>query len=227
MKTLFITGTGTGIGKTWVTRGLAKGLFDAGIRVAAIKPIETGVDDVAYDAAALAKACGQPDLARAAGFYRAKAPLSPLAASLEGEAACPSPKQLGTHCRAASLGAQLLLVEGAGGIKVPLDAAYTNADLIRELDATAILVAPNELGVLSHVLTAIDSARVESVRIGAIVLVDRLDGDLASRTNARILEAKTGFDVFVMPPTVDDDDALASACKTSKLLERAERFAKA
>lgn len=195
--------------------------------MAAVKPIETGVDNVAHDAEALAKACAQPELARALGFYRAKAPLSPLAASLEGEAACPSPKQLAADCRAASSTAKLLIVEGAGGLKVPLDGAYTTADLIRELEATAILVAPNELGVLSHVLTAIDSARVESVRVGAIVLVDRREPDLASRTNARILEAKTGLTVFVFPQTEDNDDALASACRNSGLLERAERFAKA
>jgi dethiobiotin synthetase len=67
-RVLFISGTGTGVGKTWVTRGLARALVRDGVDAVAIKPIETGCDPAPADAVALARACRRPELASAPGL---------------------------------------------------------------------------------------------------------------------------------------------------------------
>ena len=82
MKGLFISGASTGVGKTFVTRSLAAALTAQNRRVAAIKPVETGMkDEASSDAAALARACGRPEVANDPGFYRGKLAVSPYAAT--------------------------------------------------------------------------------------------------------------------------------------------------
>ncbi|MDD9934512.1 MAG: dethiobiotin synthase, partial [Myxococcales bacterium] len=76
----FVTGVGTGVGKTYISRGLTRALADSGRSVAAIKPLETGVAPDPLDARALARACGRPELATAPGLYRVAPPLAPHAA---------------------------------------------------------------------------------------------------------------------------------------------------
>ena len=84
MKGAFITATGTGVGKTWLASALATACVQRGKRVAAIKPIETGVNPDPVDALALARACGNESLANAPGLYRAKEPLAPYAIEKRG-----------------------------------------------------------------------------------------------------------------------------------------------
>jgi dethiobiotin synthetase len=74
---VFVSGTGTGVGKTAVAAALARALVARGERVAAIKPIETGVDGAAADAVALSEACGRPELAHDRRWIRARLPASP------------------------------------------------------------------------------------------------------------------------------------------------------
>jgi len=82
---LFVGGTGTGVGKTYVARALARALSrEAGRAVAALKPLETGCDPDPLDALALAGACGRPELAHHRGLYRVPPPLAPYAATLGG-----------------------------------------------------------------------------------------------------------------------------------------------
>ncbi|HEX6239279.1 MAG TPA: dethiobiotin synthase, partial [Polyangiales bacterium] len=119
----------------------------------------------------------------------------------------------------ASRGAELTLVEGAGGLLVPLDRHVTMAELAAALGLPVLLVAPNALGVLSTVLCAAESARERSLEIRAVVLVDA-EGpeDPSVHTNARILDERLGTPVFEFPRTPDSDEALANAAITSGLL---------
>jgi len=208
-RRLFITGTGTGVGKTWVTRGLARAWTQAGRRVVAIKPVETGCAPDSADAIALARACGRPELAQAPGLHRGRAPLAPWAATLEGEPA-PDFEALVDSTAALCAGADIALIEGAGGLLVPLDADRDMADLARALDAELVLVGDDRLGVLSHVLTAADAARSRGLRIRAVVLT-RAHPDPSQRTNARILGARLPCPVVPFPAAPDDDDVLAAA----------------
>ncbi len=224
----FITGTGTGIGKTFLTRGLARALARRGRRVAAIKPLETGCTPNPLDALALARACGRPDLSTAPGLYRARLPLAPAAATMEGEPPPPSVTALTRTIAAIAGDAEITLVEGAGGLLVPLDPHHTMADLARALSLPLFLVARDGLGVLSHALTAWECATRRALSVAGLVLVSAGADpvDVSSRTNRRILEERLGdTPVLSFPSTPDDDNALADAADASGLTDLDRRIA--
>jgi dethiobiotin synthetase len=221
MRGIFVSGTGTGVGKTFVTRAIAAALHASGKRVAAIKPVETGVlGDRALDAASLAQASGRPELAQARGFYRHEMPLAPYAASLETGTPPPSVRALVDAVHQAARGSEIALVEGAGGLFVPIDRRDTMAELVAALGLPLLLVAPNALGVLSTALTTAECARQRGIELRGIVLVDpRSEAeDPSVRTNARILDERLGAPVFEFPQTDDSDEALAVAAANSGLL---------
>jgi dethiobiotin synthetase len=201
---LFITGTGTGVGKTWLTRGLARAIARRTQRVLAIKPIETGDGT---DAQLIARAAGHGQLE---GFYRAHAPLAPLAAVLEGEVG-PDLDTIVHGIRA--LEADVKLVEGAGGLLSPLDSTRDNADLAASLAAPLLLVARDELGVLSALRTTFECADARGLAVRACVLTRGATLDDSTRTNTRILEAKIPRPILTFAPVGEDDDALADAAE--------------
>jgi dethiobiotin synthetase len=190
MKGAFITATGTGVGKTWIAAALARACVQRGKRVAAIKPIETGVDPEPLDAIALAKACGNDVLASAPGLYRAAPALAPYAVEKRGGPSVGSLRALSKRVRELGGDADYTIVEGAGGVLVPLDREHTIADLAALLDLQTVVVARNELGVLSYTLTAIEALRKRKISVRAIVLnhVDRsVSGDQSRTSNADVL----------------------------------------
>jgi dethiobiotin synthetase len=219
MKGIFVSGINTGVGKTFVTRALAAALRGTGRKVAALKPIETGAAEQASDALALARAAGRPELAEVRGFYRHALPLSPYAASLESGDPPPKIRALVDAVHQAARGSDVTLVEGAGGLLVPIDRRETIADLIAALGVPLLLVAPNNLGVLSAVFSTAESARSRRIELRAIVLVDPSEPDASSRTNARIIDERLGVPVFEFPNTKDDDEALAISAASSGLLD--------
>ena len=190
MKGAFVTATGTGTGKTWLATALTKAAVQRGKQVAAIKPIETGVDPEPLDALSLARACGDESLAHAEGLYRAKEPLAPYAVEKRGGPAVGSIRMIAKRVRELAKGAEYAIVEGAGGVLVPLDGKHTIADLAASLDLSTVLVARNALGVLSYTLTAVEALRKRNVSVHAIVLnhVDRkYASDLSRTSNADVL----------------------------------------
>jgi len=222
----FVTGTGTGAGKTLLTRGLALSLVSQGRRVAALKPIETGWSgEAGSDAEALARAVGHPEFVNAAGFYRAAPPLAPAAVTLAGGAKAPAPDVLAAAVRRAAAGFELCLVEGAGGLLVPLDSDHTLADLALSLGLPLLVAAPDGLGVLSHVLTASESAQRRGLAIAAVVLMQIDGGPDASRdesrnTNREILASRLPCPVLRFSHLSDhSDQALIAATQHSGLLD--------
>lgn len=227
MRTLFITATGTGVGKTWVTRGLASALVARGECVVAVKPYETGCAPDALDALAIAAAAGERDPRRTAdakGLYRARSPVAPYAATLLGEASPPPLDAMVARVRglAEDVDADVLLVEGAGGLLVPVDATHDFADFAEALGAPLLLVARDGLGVLSHTLTAHTVAQSRGLEVAAIALVhhDVGDDDPSRTHNARILAERTRVPVVTIPPCPDTNPALADAIISSGLLPR-------
>jgi dethiobiotin synthetase len=215
MNELFVTATGTGVGKTWLTRGLAAALRRRGRAVAAVKPIETGCAPDPLDALALARACGRPALARAEGLYRARPPLAPYAATLAGEPAFAFERVLdATRRLVASEAVEVALVEGAGGLLVPLDASRTVADLIAALDCPLVLVTRDELGVLSYTLTAAAVAAQRGLPIRAVVLSPGDDvSDVSPKSNRAILAERLSCPVLPYAPAGGADEALADAAE--------------
>lgn len=176
MPAIFITATGTEIGKTFVAAGLIRCLRRRGRGIAALKPVVSGFNADAgagSDPAVLLKALGRKpsEVAIAAiAPWRFSAPLSPdVAAVLEGKPIDFS--ALVGFCEAEIAAAEdMLVIEGIGGLMTPLDAQATVLDLIEALRIPIILVAGTYLGTLSHVLTAFEVATDRGLDITALVL---------------------------------------------------------
>ena len=224
MKGAFITATGTGVGKTWVASALARACVQRGTRVAAIKPIESGVDPEPRDAIELGRACGNESLATAEGLYRAKEPLAPYAIEKRGGPAVGSLRAMTKRIRELAKDADYTIVEGVGGVLVPLDRERTIADLAAQLDLQTVVVARNELGVLSFTLTAIEALRKRKVSVRAIVLnhVDRgTRSDISRSSNADVLSDYLPRIPIVRVPRVqspaDMIDAAGELCRILKI----------
>ena len=181
MPGLFITGTGTDVGKTYVTAALVRTLIAEGRAVDVLKPVVSGFDPEApqgSDPAVLLEALGRPWSQAALermSPWRFAAPLSPpLAARLEG-AALEADAVIGLcRNRLAKAGDTLLLIEGAGGVMSPLDDNRTMLDLAAALGLPTLLVAGSYLGTLSHTLTARLALASAGVDLAAIVVSESL-----------------------------------------------------
>jgi dethiobiotin synthetase len=178
----FITAAGTDSGKTFVAEGLARALRAQGKPVRALKPVMSGYAERAAadsDAGRLLAACGlqatAPNVA-AVSPWRFAAPLSPdRAAVLEGRDI--DFGSLVDWCRAEMvLNDDALLIEGIGGVMVPLDVRHTVRDWIAALRLPALLVAGTYLGAVSHTLSALAALREVGVRPAAIVVNESQGG---------------------------------------------------
>lgn len=220
---VFVTATGTDVGKTLVSRGLVLGLRRRGIRIAAIKPLETGCVPCPKDAELLARASGAPELAHDPAWYRVAPSLAPYAVELSGLAAPPDVPAMLERTRAIAMHFDALLVEGAGGLLVPLDRTSSMADLARDFQLPLLLVADDRLGVLSHVLTAYEAAQRRDLPVLAVVLNrcgSSIDESMA--TNREILVERIECPVLSFPHVErdddDDDDSIANATEESGLV---------
>ncbi len=196
MKSIvFITGTGTGAGKTVLTALLAEFCRGRGLRVAAFKPVCSGGRE---DARILRAAVGGTltlDQINPWHFRAAIAPL--LAARKERKRLRLAP--VVAHIRAVGEDFDLVMIEGAGGLLSPLGAGFNSRDLISALGATPILVAPNQLGVVNHVLLTLE-ALPEPLRTRAkVVLMTPAKPDPATSSNARLLNQLSGHPVGRLP----------------------------
>jgi dethiobiotin synthetase len=160
---IFITGTGTEVGKTFVAASLIRHLRSMGRTVEAIKPVVSGFDPeqlAANDPGVLLQALGfpatLPNVERISP-WRFRAALSPdAAARLEGRRI--DVDEVVAFCQSAIAQRQeILLIEGVGGIMVPLDEQRTILDVMMALQLPLILVAGSYLGTISHTLTALDA----------------------------------------------------------------------
>jgi dethiobiotin synthetase len=174
MGGLLVTGTDTGVGKTTVACALVAGLGDRGVRVAVWKPVETGWESEAAarsDAARLRAASARNDALDVVCPYRFRAPLAPaVAARAEGVAI--DLERLEALYRQRLSSADVVVVESAGGLLVPLVARTTYADVARRLDLAVLIVAANRLGVVNHAALTARVARAAGLRVLGFVLND-------------------------------------------------------
>jgi dethiobiotin synthetase len=176
MRSFFVTGTGTNIGKTYVTAGIIRAARKVGRKASAVKPILSGYDAAKpqiSDAGLLLEAMGKPVSAQSVAAispWRYTAAISPdMSAAWEGRSI--NLPQVMTFCRAAvGSASDLILVEGVGGAMVPLDAWHTVRDWIAGLHMPALLVAGSYLGAISHILTAAEALMTRGITIAAIVI---------------------------------------------------------
>jgi len=218
----FVTSTGTSVGKTLVTRALLHALRARGMRVAGLKPIETGCAPAPQDAMALAEASGRMTLAHSPRWYRAEQPSAPYAVELETGFPAPRIDALVAEIEVIASAHDVVLVEGAGGLLVPLDRDHTMVDFARALGLPLLMIADDRLGVLSHVLTAVEAADRRGLSISALVLNQStaLDPtDISVRTNRAILAERLSMPVLQLPHVSQaQPDVLAAAAEQSGLL---------
>jgi len=206
MKTrgLFITGTDTGVGKTWVTAMALRDLKADGVTAGAYKPAVTGsvTDDAGVerwtDVERLAEALGAEWPLERISPQRFTAPLAPpTAAAREG-------RQVDARLLRDGAGwwngrVELLLVEGVGGLLCPLSDSDNVADLAVDLEFPLLIVAGAGLGTINHTLLTVEAARQRDLVVAGVVLnqYEPLDpGDRSIETNAVDIEARTGIPVL-------------------------------
>jgi dethiobiotin synthetase len=176
MASVFITASGTDVGKTFVAAGLIRYLRSKGEEIDAIKPIMSGFDPARAgdsDSGVLLRALGLPltdEELEDISPWRFAAPLSPdMAARHEGKEI--DFDQLVSFCETAIKEAEgSLLIEGVGGVMVPIDQDSTVLDWIVELDLPVVMVAGSYLGSISHTLTAAEVLSQEECDLRAIVV---------------------------------------------------------
>jgi dethiobiotin synthetase len=176
MSAVFITATGTDIGKTFVTAGLIRHMRASGREVDAVKPVMTGFDPAhpeASDAGVLLAALGRPviaaEIARISPF-RFAAPLSPDMAARRERRDLDFNALTAFSADAVAHTKGTLLIEGIGGVMVPLDDRHTVLDWMVSLACPVILVTGSYLGSLSHALTSIDALGPRSIAIRTVVV---------------------------------------------------------
>lgn len=204
---LFITGTDTGVGKTVVTAALARHLRNRGVRVGVMKPFASGVGGAEQvtgpeDAELLREAAGLAGQPIASiGPVRLRLPLAPLSAAREEGLELDI---LGVLDRVRDCIAryEMLLIEGIGGVAVPLADEVLVSGFIHELAVPALVVARSALGTINHSLLTIEHLRIRGVPVAGIVFVRSADGDLtpAEATGPAVIEEFSAVRNFGLTP---------------------------
>lgn len=194
MSGYFIAAIGTGVGKTFVTCALAHQLQIAGRAVRALKPVISGFD-VAHpensDTGQLLLAQRMevsPQNIEKISPWRFAAPLSPhLAAAYEGKLIAPA--ELETWCRAQMHDSSTTLIEGAGGLMVPLAPDYLLIDWAAALGLPVVLVASNYLGAINHTLLSVEALRARAIPLQAVVISQAPETETSLEDTAEAIAA--------------------------------------
>jgi dethiobiotin synthetase len=201
---VFVTGTDTEVGKTYVSVLAAKWLRAHGVDVGVMKPVETGCVEidgrlVAADAQALVAAAGVADEMSLVVPCPLRKPLAPLvAAELEGTSV-DVPTILESF-RELSARHSFMIVEGAGGLLVPLTEECTMLDLALQMELPLVIVTASKLGAINHSLLTLEVAKARGLSVAALI-VNFLtpESDEAQRTNAMTLGDLVSVPVLEIP----------------------------
>lgn len=197
MKGLFITGTDTGVGKTYLTSLLTRSLRSQGLPAIALKPVASGDRS---DASKLSEAMGAGlSLTRINPIHFA-APLAPYAAGLLENRPFPWDVLRSHWKEITSQNTGPFLVEGVGGWRVPLDSTHTVREWALELGLPVLVVCRASLGTLNHTLLTVDSILQTGLSVAGIVMnFHATPEDDAARTNPGILEEWSRLPVAKLP----------------------------
>ena len=207
--TLAVVGTDTGIGKTVITAGLVSLFRKNGYDARAIKPAQTAFpedDDAGY----VAEACGEES---ASVRLRSRPePLAPAVAARRAESPIDYESLL-ADARTALEASEVGVVEGAGGLRVPLsnDPRREIVDLVADLSVPALVVSRSGLGTLNHTALTVEALRNRDVPVVAVVLNQYDGATVAERTNPDELERMCACPVWTVPtlPLTEAADATA------------------
>lgn len=204
----FITGTDTGVGKTYVTKLLVESLRAEGKYAVGFKPISCGDRD---DATILAAASGNLPIDEVNPLHFSSAVAPHVAALLENKTI--DPAGILASYQAISEKYDPVIVEGAGGWEVPITESYFVSDLAKDLNLPVILVAANRLGALNHILLTLAAIQAKGLKCAGIILnqlEDEMDtpmitnkGIIESLTNVPLLDHIIHGQDFISPELMD------------------------
>ena len=230
---VFVTGTDTGVGKTVVTAALACALRARGKHVGVMKPVETGAaEGKDCDAERLCRAAASSHLMEVVSPYRYREPIAPLAAArrsgirVEGDRLLSAYAQIAAQC-------DCMLVEGLGGVRVPLSDHWELRDLIAALELPAVIVARTGLGGINHAMLTIEALTQRSVPILALVLnhshaaASTGDVELQIETTIELIRDRAGLPVLgplehTATLSADWDGALAGVSRSAAITALAD-----
>lgn len=223
MRGLFVTGTGTGAGKSVVAAAICAAMRERGERVAAFKPVVTGLDEPdpggwPMDHELLAAAAGGDREAVAPHLFGPA--VSPhLAAEVAG--APIDPAGLVAAAREAAAGADVLVAEGVGGLLVPLTPAYAIRDLAADLGLGVVVAARPGLGTINHTLLTVEAARAAGLDVRGVVMgpwpEEPSRMEISNRATVRDL---AGVEVATLPRLPGPDLTALAAAGAALPLER-------
>lgn len=193
-KGIFVTGTDTGVGKTYVACSLARAMVERGIFVGVMKPVAAGSRG---DAKELIKAAAVNESLEKVNPVYLRFPLAPMvAARLEKRKIDLKPvwETYGEFSKKYRFN----IIEGAGGLLVPIKRDYFVIDIIKEFSLPVLVVARAGLGTINHTLLAVDKLKREKIKIAGIVLNSFASGSLAEKTNPGIIRELSGLNVAVL-----------------------------
>jgi dethiobiotin synthetase len=209
----FVTGTDTGVGKTVLAAAVVAALRSRGVAVAAFKPVLTGLDEPEpgrpADHELLGAAAGTAP--ESVAPLRFGPPVSPhLAAELAGVAI--EPDGIVAVARAAGARSEALVVEGVGGLLVPIAADWTVRDLAVALGLPMVVAARPGLGTISHTLLTVEAARAAGLEVRAVVLTPWPDApSVMQRSNRETIARLGGVEVATLREVGTDVAELAAA----------------
>lgn len=211
MHGLFVTGTDTGAGKTVLAAAIAAVLRGQGIAVTALKPVMTGVEEPnpagwPHDHELLARVVGrQPSQVAPLVFGPAVSPH--LASELSGTPV--SGPRIEESVREAATSAEVVVVEGVGGLLVPLSDSYDVRALARELGMPLVIAARPGLGTINHTLLTLESARLAGLKVAGVVLTPWPRNPGAIEESNRETIARLGsVEVALLAPVEEAEPAL-------------------
>ncbi len=223
MQGCFVTGTDTGAGKTVLAAAIVAALRTSGVAVRALKPVMTGLDapsSTAWppDHELLAAVAGcRPDEVVLSTYGPAVSPH--LAAQLAGRAL--SLAELCAGVRGAAGAGEVLVVEGVGGLLVPLDAHCDVRDLARELGLALIVAARPGLGTINHTLLTLEAARAAGLPVAAVVLTPWPDEPgVVERSNLETIANRGRVEVGTLGYVARADRESLAAAASSLPLQR-------
>ncbi|NPA52193.1 MAG: dethiobiotin synthase [Aquificae bacterium] len=224
-KTIFVTATDTGVGKTTVSAALANLLKERKKHVGYFKPIETGCQPIPQDAKLLSKITGQP--LEEVVLYTFRQPVAPYVAE-KIERKSIDVQKIIKHFFRLKQKYEYLIIEGAGGICVPItkikNRFYTYVDLIKDIKAQTLLVARGTLGTINHTCMTVKILKENEIKlIGIILNLFEENDDVSQNTNSIVIMEMTGVPVLAKCKKTNTEPI--QECKNS-LQEKLERILK-